>query len=100
MAACAVPEINRALALSLARKNYIANLRPEISEDFGFSLQDHVDTLRAHGVEPTAVIVDVHSQFAHQPCSVHTFVTSVTARNPMVHDVPKLTQAVIDACAN
>jgi uncharacterized cofD-like protein len=99
LAACVVPEINRALALSPARKIYVANLRPENPETLGFSLQDHVDTLRAHGVEPTDVIVDEASQFAAQPCCVHTFVTSVTARNPLVHDVPKLTQAVISACA-
>jgi uncharacterized cofD-like protein len=99
LAACVVPEINRALARSPARKIYVANLRPENPETLGFSLQDHVDTLRAHGVEPTDVIVDEASQFAAQPCSVHTFVTSVTARNPLVHDVPKLTRAVITACA-
>lgn len=98
LATCVVPEINRAMALSQARKIYVANLRPEDPETLGFSLQDHVDTLRAHGVEPTDVIVDSACEFAHQPCSVSTLVTSVTARNPLVHDVPKLTRAVIDAC--
>jgi uncharacterized cofD-like protein len=100
LAACVVPEINRALALSGARKIYVANLRPEDPETLGFTLQDHVDALRAHGVEPTDVIVDVGSEFADQPCQIRTFITSVTAKNPLVHDVPKLTQAVIDACAN
>ena len=87
------------MALSDARKIYIANLRPEDPETLGFTLQDHVDALRAHGVEPTDVIVDRASQFAHQACQLPTFVASVTANNPLVHDVPKLTQAVIDACA-
>ncbi len=100
LAACVVPEINRALALSDARKIYVANLRPEDPETLGFTLQDHVDALRAHGVEPTDVIVAADSQFAGQPCQIPTFVTSLTAKNPLVHDVPKLTQAVIDACAN
>jgi uncharacterized cofD-like protein len=100
LAACVVPQLNGALALSTARKIYVANLRPENPETLGFSLQDHIDTLHAHGVDPTDVIVDAASQFAHQTCSVHTFVASVTARNPLVHDVSKLTRAVIDACTN
>jgi uncharacterized cofD-like protein len=99
LAACVVPDINHAIAASRARKIYVANLRPEDSETLGFGLQDHIDALRAHGVEPTDVIVDSASQFANQPCQVRTYVTSVTGRNRLVHDVPKLTQAVIDACA-
>jgi len=99
LAACVVPEINAALASSTARKVYVANLRPEDPETLGFSLQDHLDALRAHGVEPTDVIVDSASQFANQPCLISPFITSVTAKNPLVHDVPKLTQAVIAACA-
>jgi len=99
LAACVVPDINRALATSRARKIYVANLRPEDPETLGMSLQDHVDALLAHGVEPTDVLVDTASDFSTQACSLHTFVTPLTARNPLVHDVPKLTQAVIDACA-
>ncbi|HEY5304550.1 MAG TPA: gluconeogenesis factor YvcK family protein [Acidimicrobiales bacterium] len=99
LAACIVPEINEALAQSAARKIYVANLRPEVPETLKFSLQDHVDALRAHGVTPTDVLVDASSLFAQQSCDVHTFVTSLTARNPLVHDVPKLTHAVNDACA-
>ncbi len=98
LAACVVPEINSALALSPARKIYIANLRPEDPETTGFTLQDHIDALRAHGVVPTDVIVDANSRFAAQTCSVHTLVTPLTAKNPLVHDVPKLSRAVIDAC--
>ena len=98
LAACVVPEINRALAVSLARKVYVANLRPEDPETLDFSLQDHVDALRAHGVEPTDVLVDSASPFAAQACQIHTTISPLTARNPLVHDVPKLRQAVIDAC--
>ena len=98
LAACVVPEINRALARSSARKIYVANLRGEDPETLGFSLQDHIDTLAVHGVDPTLVIVDSSSEFSDQPCTIRTRVTAVTAENPLVHDVPKLTQAVIDAC--
>lgn len=99
LAACVVPEINQALAASPARKIYVANLRGEDPETRGFTLQDHLDALRAHGVEPTDVLVDAASQFAAQSCATRTFVTSLTAENPLVHDVPKLTSAVIDVCA-
>ena len=98
LAACVVPDINRALAVSLARKVYVANLRPEDPETLDFSLQDHVDALRAHGVEPTDVLVDSASPFAAQACQIHTTIAPLTARNPLVHDVPKLRQAVVDAC--
>ncbi|MBW4029529.1 MAG: YvcK family protein [Acidobacteria bacterium] len=98
LAACVVPAINRALALSRARKIYVANLRPEDPETLNFTLQDHVDALRAHGVEPTDVLVDQASQFATQTCRIDTRVVNLTTRNPLVHDVPKLRQAVIDAC--
>jgi uncharacterized cofD-like protein len=97
LAACVVPQINSALALSAARKIYVANLRPEKPETIGLSLQDHVDALRAHGVDPTDVLVDAHSQFAQQACSLHTIITPLSERNPLVHDVSKLTSAVLDA---
>ncbi len=100
LAACIVPEINQALAASTARKIYVANLRPEDSETLGFTLSDHIEALRAHGVEPSDVIVDAASQFAPQSCEIPTLVTSVTARNPLVHDVPKLARAVVDVCAS
>ena len=98
LAACVVPEITRALRRTRARKVYVANLRPEEPETLGFTLQDHVDALRAHGVEPDEVLVDSASPFARQPCAVPTVVASLSARNPLVHDVPKLRQAVIEAC--
>jgi uncharacterized cofD-like protein len=98
LAACVVPEINDALARSAARKIYVANLRQEDPETLHFSLQDHLDALRTHGVHPSEVLVDSASEFAAQPCGVPTRVVSLTTRNPLVHDVPKLRQAVFDAC--
>ena len=98
LAACVVPEINRALRRTRARKVYVANLRPEEPETLGFTLQDHLDALRAHGVEPHEVLVDSASPFARQPCAIPTVVAPLSARNPLVHDVPKLRQAVIEVC--
>ena len=47
LAACVVPGITQALAGTSARKIYVANLHPEVPETAGFTLQDHVDALRA-----------------------------------------------------
>ena len=99
VAACVVPDINRALAASPAKKLYVANLRPEEPETKDFSLQDHLDVLAEHGIHPTEVLVDAASPFAEESCTVRTRVVSLTSRNPLVHDVPKLMVAVNEACS-
>ena len=92
--------IDLPLARSVAHKIYIANLRCEDPEVLGLSLQDHVAVPHAHGVEPSEVIVDSSSELADQSCKLRVRVSAVTAENPLVHDVPKLAQAVIDAHEN
>jgi uncharacterized cofD-like protein len=99
LAACVVPDINRALATSPATKIYVANLRPEEPETAGFRLQDHVDVLVEHGVQPSLVLVDEASPFASQACNVRSLFLPLSGRNPLVHDVPKLVQAVNEACS-
>ena len=78
---------------------YVANLRPEEPETKDFSLQDHLDVLAEHGIHPTEVLVDAASPFAEESCTVRTRVVSLTSRNPLVHDVPKLMVAVNEACS-
>ena len=95
LAACVVPGITQALAGTRARKVYVANLWPEVPETQGFTLQDHVDALLRHAVTPDAVLVDANSVFAGQRCSLPLIVADVAGRNGMVHDVQKLSQAVI-----
>jgi uncharacterized cofD-like protein len=95
LAACVVPGITQALAGTRARKIYVANLRPEVPETQDFTLQDHVDALVRHAVNPDVVLVDAHSVFASQPCSLPLIVADVAGRNGMVHDVQKLSQAVV-----
>lgn len=95
LAACVVPGITQALAGTRARKIYVANLRPEIPETVGYGLQDHVDALLRHAVRPDAVLVDAHSVFATQSCSLPLIVADVAGRNGMVHDVQKLARAVL-----
>ena len=64
LAACVVPGITQALAGTRARKIYVANLRPEIPETEGFTLEDHLEALERHGVDVDLVLVDERSPFA------------------------------------
>jgi uncharacterized cofD-like protein len=94
IAACVVPGITQALAGTRARKVYVANLRPQSPETGGFSLQDHVDALVGHGVHPDVVLVDQHSQYAGESCSIEIHVGKLSGKNGLVHDVQKLAKAV------
>ena len=95
LAACVVPGITQALAGTRARKVYVANLRPQVPETAGFSLQDHVDALVRHGVVPDLVLVDERSQYAGEACSLAVQVADLSGRNGLVHDVQKLGEAVV-----
>ncbi len=94
LAACIVPGITQALAGTRATKIYVANLRAQLPETEGFTLDDHVDALVSHGVRPDLVLVDEYSPFARQACSVETRVVALTDGNRLVHDVTKLSHAV------
>ena len=95
LAACVIPGILQALAGTKAHKVYVANLRPQIPETAGYSLQDHVDALAIHGVRPDVVLVDRASSFAREDCSLATSLRDVTGPNGLVHDVRKLAKAVM-----
>ena len=95
LAACVVPGITQALAGTKARKVYVANLREQVPETEGFTLQDHVDALAVHGIAPDVVLVDAGSAYAHQPCSLVVHTRDLAGVNGMVHDVQKLAEAVI-----
>jgi uncharacterized cofD-like protein len=94
LAACVIPGITQALAGTKARKVYVANLHPQIPETAEFTLDDHVDALIRHGVVPDAVLVDRHSCFAQQSCSVEVVLEDVAGPNGLVHDAGKLAQAL------
>jgi uncharacterized cofD-like protein len=96
LAACVVPGITQALAATDARTIYVANLRTQVPETEGYTLQDHVDALARHGVVPGVVLVDASSSFASDPCSIEVRVHDLTGRNGLVHDVQKLAGAVLD----
>jgi uncharacterized cofD-like protein len=94
LAACVIPGITQALAGTHARKIYVANLRPQIPETSGLTLDDHVDALLRHGVVPDLVLVDRDSSFADQPCSLTALVADLARPNGLVHDEVKLAEAV------
>ncbi|HUX04530.1 MAG TPA: gluconeogenesis factor YvcK family protein [Acidimicrobiales bacterium] len=96
LAACVVPGITQALAGTSARKVYVANLRPQQPETAGFTLEDHVEALRVHGVTPDVVLVDEGSEYGRQPCSLATVVADLAGDNGLVHDVQKLARAILD----
>jgi uncharacterized cofD-like protein len=96
LAACVVPGITQALAGTKAKKIYIANLRAQLPETEGFTLQDHVDALERHGVVADLVMVDKASTFGSDACTWATRVVDVAAANGLVHDVQKLARAVQD----
>ncbi len=56
--AAAVPGVRRAIAAADGLVVYVANLGPEPGETDGYSLADHVDAVRRHGVEPDVVLAD------------------------------------------
>lgn len=56
LAAAAVPGVRDALAATSARKVYVCNLAPEVPETAGYRAVDHVDALRAHGLEVDVVV--------------------------------------------
>lgn len=57
--AVAVPAIRDAIETSPGRVVYVANLGPEPAETPGYTLQDHIDAVRRHGIEPAVVLADV-----------------------------------------
>jgi uncharacterized cofD-like protein len=96
LAACIVPGITQALAGSRAKRIYVANLHAQTPETEGFRLQDHVDALLRHGVNPDLVLVDERSSYASDSCTVATRVRDLSDRRGLVHDVQKLAKAVQD----
>jgi uncharacterized cofD-like protein len=95
LAACVIPGITQALAGTSARKVYVANLRPQVPETSGYSLQDHVDALVRHGVASDVVLVDESSVFAGQACTMPVLLADLAREDGLVHDVQKLAEAVV-----
>lgn len=56
LAVASVPGVRDALAATTARKVYVCNLGPQVPETAGYRAADHVDALRAHGLEVDIVV--------------------------------------------
>jgi uncharacterized cofD-like protein len=94
LAACVIPGVLQALAGTRATTAYVANLRPQVPETAGYSLQDHVDALARHGVSPDVVLVDERSPFAQDPCTLAVHRDVLSGESGLVHDVQALAKAV------
>ncbi|MDE3065061.1 MAG: YvcK family protein [Acidobacteriota bacterium] len=94
LAACVIPGILQALAGTRARTVHVANLRPQVPETAGSTLEDHVEALARHGVAPEVVLVDERSPYAQDPCSVEVTRADIADGRGLVHDVQKLAEAV------
>jgi uncharacterized cofD-like protein len=100
LAACVVPGVTQALSGTRAKKIYVANLREQVPETEGYTLEDHVDALCRHGVVPDVVLVDDGSAFAAQRCSLPVHRAKLAGTNGLVHDVQKLSEAVFAEARN
>jgi uncharacterized cofD-like protein len=58
LAAAVAPAVLRGIQDSPAPLVYVCNLRPQRAESSGYSVADHVDALRRHGLEPDVVLYD------------------------------------------
>jgi len=56
LAAVAVPGVRQALAAAGGRKVYVCNLAASEAETAGYTAADHVDALRAHGLDVDVVV--------------------------------------------
>ena len=90
--AAAVPGVRRAIADSAALVVHVANLGPEVGETDGYTLADHVDAVRAHGIDPDVVLADVSLDV---PASLaETVVSRFLRAGGMVHEPGLLGAAV------
>lgn len=56
-----VPAVVAALAERTGKLVYVANLVPEVGETDGYVVDDHIDAVISHGVEPDVVLADQQS---------------------------------------
>lgn len=92
LAALAVPEITKSLAMTSARRVYVANLRPQPAETAGFDVADHVAALREHGVMIDTVVADTSSIDLGDlvDFGVKVVVAELAKANGLAHDPGRL----------
>jgi uncharacterized cofD-like protein len=95
LAAAAVPGVREALAETTARKIYVCNLAPQVPETAGYSAADHVDALRAHGLEVDVVVCQPDG-LGGVPTGVTTVERPVARSNGLAHDPALLADVLAD----
>ncbi len=93
LAVVAVPALGDALKRTPARKVYVCNLRPQVPETEGYDVADHVEALRAHGLEVDAVVCQRGGMAADGvPVPVHE--ADIARGDGPGHDPVKLSEAL------
>ena len=95
LAVVAVPALRDALAATRARKVYVCNLRPQLPETAGFDVADHVEALRAHGLEVDVALCDPRGLRRGQP-GVPVVERRVASDDGVTHDPARLAHALVD----
>lgn len=98
LAAAVVPDLRQALAETTGARVYICNLRSDTVEAQGYDVGRHVEALRAHGIHPDVVVVDLNSPLplgsveADDPAGV--VAADVARPHGLSHDSEKLARVL------
>ena len=93
LAVVAVPALADALERTPARKVYVCNLRPQVPETEGYDVADHVEALRAHGLDVDAVVCH-RGGMATGDVPVPVYQADVARADGRGHDPVKLAEAL------
>ena len=99
LAAAVTPGIAHAIRTSRARVVFVSNLRPEIPEAVGLSLQNQLTLLEDHEIRLDAVLCDVRLT---APEAIHPapVVRDLSDSTGQFHDPEKVAQALVALMAN
>lgn len=95
LAVVAVPALREALAATPGHKVYVCNLRPQQPETAGYDVGDHVDALRAHGLDVDVVLCHPGA-LPCRPMGVPCVERSVARDDGLAHDPLRLAAALAD----
>jgi uncharacterized cofD-like protein len=93
LAAAVAPGVLRAIVESPAPLVYVCNLRPQPAESTGYSVADHVDALRRHGLVPDVVLFD-DGQIGGADGVAGARAVPLARDNGLAHDPDKLAAAI------
>ena len=94
LAAGSVPGIAEALAVSEAQRVYVCNLRPQVPETEGYSLEDHLKALQRHGVSVDIVLFDPRGGMERGNPQMAVVDVDLRGSNGLVHEPGKLAGAL------